>query len=266
MKATSPTNKLPEVSSLMTSADDALVEITKRRKSPKLFMAVEKYLNNDIPEHFQQNEPVAYLSRHLATPNFETLRFIDEAKKLRIPIVIGEDLDDKFVCNNCLKKSLGKLPILIGHSKNGDEIIEKHTIVDFNKYTGYPINKVKVLSGEMMTNFHREMFKVIAPPGVTVTDESAWVNRQNSTDRKNLLSYYKKILSLLIVHGIMFEFYDEEDIEFVDSILRPAFTEVEQKFGLKPLICELLTPKMEIERDWIAYPKEALVYAEKHKV
>lgn len=242
---------LPNVQKFLTPAKEAVEQIMLRRKNENLVKKVEDFLLNDIPSHFKGDEPIFYLSRHLATPNFETLRFIELTEPFKLPITIGQDVQDKFVSNNSLKHALGKLTIQKGTSKNGDPIFENHTLVDFNKNTGKQIDEVTLTSGKKLTTFHDELFRHASPTKIEIIDESQWVTRQH---RGDMLLYYKKMLALLVVHGIMFEFYEEDDLDFVENILEPAFIEIEKIFEHKPLICELLTPQMEREKNWIAYP------------
>lgn len=221
---------------------------------------VERYLGGDIPPHFA-NGPILYLARHVATPNFETLRFLHLVEPVPLPTVIGQDLEDKFVPKNALKRALGKLPIStdIG-MKNGicQESYERVSIVDFNAMSGKRFNEIQTLWGEPLAAFHESLFPVLAHTNVRIIDESAWISRQH---RGNLLAHYKKFLALFVVHGILFEDYaleDREEAIFIERVLRPAYRFIEREFGCRPLIAPLTPTSVESAEFWISYPKRVL--------
>lgn len=221
---------------------------------------VDRYLAGDIPEHFASG-PILYLARHVATPNFETLRFLHLIEPVGLPAVISQDLEDKFVSKNQLKKALGKLSISTGAgSRNGryHESFQRVSIVDFSTADGKQFRDIRTLWGEDLATFHRELFAVLANHPVRIVDDSAWINRQH---RGDLLAHYKKFLALFIVHGVLFEDYaleDREEARFIASVLRPAFKAVEAEFGCRPLIAQLTPTSMESGEFWISYPRKAL--------
>lgn len=249
------------VHNLQTPLDKAVQEINKRRSDQNLVNAVREYLNNDIPPHFDQNLPVFYLSRHIATPNEETMRFMQLCRSFdpSIPIVIGQDTEDIFVGNNILKHNLGKLKIQKGYNKNHQPIYEHQTIINFSDAQGIKLKNIETVCNISLIDFHAEMLNRLRPTEVEIADESEWVSRNH---RGDLLEHYKKFLALLIVHGIMFEFYEEEDRQFVFNILIPAYKFVQKKFGCKPLITFLVDPTEELEKDWNAYPSSVQPYVE----
>jgi hypothetical protein len=236
---------------VFTPLEEAIAEISRRRKNPALVAAVREYLHDDIPPHFSQDKPILYLCRHIATPNYEALRFIEIGRSTDLPLVIGEDHKGIFVGNNRLKRALGKLPIVRGITRHRDEIIEYSTIVDFSTFQGSPLREVKTLTGTPLIEFHHALFKEIYPTGFITTDESNWIDRNY---RDNLLEQYKRTLALLVVNGIMLESYAPDEQRLVESVLVPAFTQITKDLGVHPLISELITQKLEEERDWNAYP------------
>ena len=248
---------LPDVNRILTPMANAIEEMRMRKLDDSLLQSVNEFFDSNIPNHFKSDTPLLYLSRHIATPNFETLHAIKIAKDNDVTLIIGEDPNDKFVSNNFLKKSLGKLTIITGKAKNGDPIIENTTIVDFNSYSGQPFNKVLTRSGTLLVDVHKFLMSKYRDSRVVVSNESNWVGEYHKGD---IIEYYKMFLSLMIVHGIMLEFYAVEDSEFVDEVLAPAFNFVESKFGHKPLICGLIEPEQEFKKNWLAYPKEVKGY------
>jgi hypothetical protein len=237
---------------ILTKPDEAVSIIEARRQDPSLQKAVADYLDKDIPVHFNQNKPVLYLSRHLATPNLETLKFIEVAKPYALPIIIGEDHQGKFVSINADKRSLGKMQIIKGSNRRGDDILENFTVIDFKKYDGEEFKNIKTVFDEDLAEFHHSLLHEVYPPAVVTTvNESAWVDRNF---RQDLMEHYRRLMALLIVHGIMFEVYYPEEKSFFDEILIPAFTYIHKKFGVKPLICPILDDTEYDESKWITYP------------
>ncbi len=231
---------------------DEAVEIAKeRRQNPALMAAVEHFLQGDIPEVFTGPEPIFYLSRHVATPNYETLRYIAMTKDHAFPTVIGQDPLDKFVSNNILKRALGKLSVTKATSRNGDEIVEHFTVLDFAKVQGKRFCDITTVGGDNLVGFHNELLRQIYPNDVVLSDESAWINRQH---RGKLYEHYVQYLSLLVAHGIMIEDYVPEDYEFITEVLMPAMDTVTKMFGHKPLICPRSPTHAALERNWVGYP------------
>jgi hypothetical protein len=236
---------------VFTSPAQACSEILERRKNTELLSAVYTFLDGDIPEHFSQESPISYLCRHVATPNYETLRFVELAQTFAFPMVIGQDLDDIFVSNNVLKLALGKLPVTKGVTRTGEEIIENFTVVDFATAQGEPLRNITTFRGTTLPQFHLNLFRNIYPERVSVIDESDWINRHSRGDIKK---HYVRLLSLLVAHGVMFEFYEDSEIDFVHEILNPAFTEVTERFGHRPLITNLVDDSLAYARNWNSYP------------
>jgi hypothetical protein len=240
-----------DVSALLTPLVDAVAEIERRRSDSALVKKVEEYLNQDIPEYFKRSLPILYLARHVASPNFETLRFIELAKPFALPVVIGQDVNDKFVSGNSLKRSLGKMPIVRCISADHREMLENFTIINFEIANAKQLKDIETIFTIPLVKFHNELLSEIYPHTVEVVDDSAWIDRNN---RGNLLEHYKKFLALFVVHGVMFEFYEDEDVLFVENVLKPAFSFIQEYFGLAPLLCNLVDDNIAHVRNWNAYP------------
>ena len=237
--------------SIYTHLEGAIAEINNRRNNTSLIRKVEKYLGDIIPDHFRSERPILHLARHIATPNFETLRFIELAKPSGLPVVIGEDLKDKFVSNNSLKRSLCKMSIMKGTARNGDEIMENFTIVDFARAQGKPLCEINTIFGDTLPEFHQKLFKMVYPEGVTIVDETQWVDHNRS---ETLFEQYKKMFALFIVHGIMFEWYPPAEESLFNNVVIPAFAFIEKEFGCRPLVCELVSEEMADDKNWESYP------------
>jgi len=245
-------------SKLLTPLGEAVEELERRRKDTVLMQKIEEYLEGDVPPHFAGG-PILYLARHVATPNFETLRFFHLVEATGLPTVIGQDLKDKFVPKNSLKKALGKLPISTSVTMRGGqcrETYERLSIIDFNSSSGKPFEEIRTHWGEPLSDFHASLFKELTKHPVAIANEADWIDRQH---RGNLLTHYKKFLALFIAHGILFEDYalnDREEARFIERVLRPAYRFVERKFGCRPLIAQLTPTTGESAEFWISYPQK----------
>lgn len=247
----------PRRAQILTPFTQAIEELERRKKDTGLRKKIEEYLKEDIPQHFQDG-PILYLARHVATPNFETLRFLHLVEPLNIPTVIGQDVKDKFVPHNQLKKALGRMSISTGMSKKGDAYHEQFSnvcVIDFNTSNGKQFKDIRTTWGEGLVDFHQRLFAETCNGPVRIVDDSEWIDRQS---RGDLLEHYKRFLALFLVHGVLFEDFeteDEEEKEFVQKVLIPAFRFVERKFGYAPLITQLTPTSVESPGFWLRYPK-----------
>ncbi|MDQ1300078.1 MAG: hypothetical protein QG636_746 [Patescibacteria group bacterium] len=248
------------VSELLTPFPDVIEELQRRQEDTVLRAAVLSYLGDDLPSYFSQ-APLLYMARHVATPNFETLRFLHLTESLDMQTVIGQDTSDKFVPHNTLKKALGKLSVCTGMShKEGrfHEQFQNESIIDFNETSGKPFNTITTRWGESLVDFHNELFNSFTTQPPQIVDDAPWIDRHG---RGNLLEHYKMFLALFVVHGVLFEDYLIEDkLEgvFVEEVLRPAFRFVEAHFGVRPLITQLTPTSVESEAFWLSYPRQVL--------
>jgi hypothetical protein len=230
------------------------IELSKERMlDSDLVAKITSLLKDDIPEHFINNDPILYLSRYIATPNFEYFKVEQIARKYGLPLVVGEDLKSTFVGSNELKRKLGKLTVVTGENALGDETFENFTIIDFSKAQGSNICENDTLKGQSLCDFHHELFERFAKKPFLYADESEWVDRNF---RDDIRIQYEKMLSLLCTHAIMLESYPPDEHDFLEDVVYPAFKAVEASAGCKPLIVEHITDEEELERDWNAYPKE----------
>lgn len=243
---------------ILTPFPEVIDELYRRQNDPELRRRVEEYLGGDIPAYFGE-KPVLYLARHLATRNFETLRFLSLVEPLELPIIISQDVEDKFVANNILKRSLGKLSICLSIRPKGTEFVEEYrniTIVDFASANGKKFCDIKTLWGEPLSDFHSGLLSRYTREGVIITDDSEWISRHH---RGDISEHYKDFLAFFVCHGVLFEDYlisDNEELAFITEVLAPAFSHIEKIFGVKPLITQLTPTTPESGQFWVSYPKE----------
>ena len=240
----------------LTPFAEAIEELKRRKQDRVLEERVREYLNADIPNYFF-DAPVFYLARHVATPNFETLRFMHLLDSAGFKTIISQDEKDMFVASNPMKKALIKAPIHTGFSlkdKKYHERFQYESIGDINQANGKQFSEITTHWGQPLIGFHKELCEIYFGDRVQVIDDSAWIDRNH---RGNLLEHYKRFLALFIVHGVLFEDYlieDEQERDFIDKVLAPAFAWVEEYFGCKPLIAQLNPTSAESEHFWISYP------------
>lgn len=252
---------------LLTPLPEALAEIERRKADPVLLKKIQEYLDHDIPPYFSDT-PVLYLARHIATPNFETLRFLHLLEPLGLRTVIGQDLKDKFVPKNMLKKALGRMHVTTGITKHDSgfrEHFENVRVVDFNTASGQAFRDIKTLWGESLADFHNHLFTQVTGLRTEIVDDSDWIDRHH---REHLAHHYRKFLALFILHGVLFEDYsldDKEEQKFIRSVLKPAYRFVEKKFGYKPLIATLTPTNVESPDYWVSYPHKVLAIIKEKK-
>ena len=232
---------------IFTPLAEAVAELHRRREHTDLRQRVEDFLGGDIPDYLRGPQPVLYLARHIATPNFETLRFAELSRPFGLPRVIGQDTQDKFVAHNVMKRALGKLPL---QRKDGQH--EHCTVIDFATAQGQRLSDIRTLHGQPLPDFHAELMRTAHLDAVQVADDAAWISRQQ---RGNLPEHYKRFLALFVAHGVMLEAYIDEDAALVRDALRPAFAFIQQHFGVVPLIVNLHDASVLPPCEWDAYPE-----------
>jgi len=242
-----------------TPLDTCVKEIMERRKDTRLKKDIRNFLQNDVPAHFKNKKPIFYFSRYVATPDFETLRYIKQVSHYNFPIIIGEDHTDIFSSHSSLKRNLAKLPIITGTSRTGDGIVEFKTIVNFATQQGKRLMDVETIAGTRLVDFHKTISQQMFPKYLHMVDESAWVDRHS---RGKLISLYESMLALLIRDGIMLEYYEPDEIDFVQAVILPAMKITKARFGHTPLIAPLDPETNKKVIDVNSYPKEVKKFAE----
>jgi hypothetical protein len=243
-----------------TPLTEAIEENQKRRENSELKQAVCDFLKDDIPQHFTGTQPIFYLSRYIATPDYETLHYFNQVQKTNWPVVIGEDTADIFTSHHSLKRNLVKLPIVSGLAKNGEGILRYITTADFNSHQGKPLKRIKLHNQMTLTDFHKKLCAQFMPKNIQIVDESAWVDRHS---RGELVKLYEKLLPLFLVHGVMLEQYEPDELDFLEAVVIPARKATIKRFGHTPLIAPLDVKSSKKVADINSYSSEVGVYINK---
>ncbi len=242
---------------LYTPVNDAILELEKRSKdlSIKTVSCVPKIFENSFK---------AVLHRQLVTPNYEVLRFVSIADGMDLDPLFFEYTEDKFVTENEWKYSLGCQSFYMGHGKKGGIKLKNLKVIDFNASNGKKISEVKTLWSQTLPDFHHELFLTRFPNfGKNLFDGSSWYKDNGG----NAKGYYKPFLSLFIKHGILFENFllDYKELSFTKEVFLPAFLEIAEETGLKPLIVALEPTEIEEDIFWLCHPSPVIDCVEKIK-
>lgn len=234
-----------------TPMSEALQLLEKRRKDPELAAKVEKLLKGDIPECFKKDKKSAVLFRQIATPNYETKRFMFLAKENGLRPIIFEYYDDRFASNNEFKHSLGQLFIQKKCSQAGEYNFEKVTIVDFNSYNGKKLKDVKTLWQEPLVDFHKKLFTghYHNINNIILYEASDWFKKNGG----KAADYYTNFFLLFTCFGILFENFlmlKNSEGDFTKNTVLPAIEKVMNLVGVKPLIVPLEPLNLETDNFW----------------
>lgn len=255
-------NTLPTIESLMqdkqafddfvyTPWKEALHEL-EARKNDDLIATKSgcdlRELENLIPE-----TPILALFRHIATPNYEVIRFLqcaDVFKMLRP--VLFEYLSDTYADVNATKYALGKLCFYKGRNRHGEPILLYRNVLDMAKANGKNMDSLQTVWGQSFAAFHHELLFTDYPSlEKSVIDISDWLQEVGP----NAKEYYMRFLSLFLQHGILLENFllSEEEGPFMRDVVLPSLIELRVRTGKKPLIVNLGPTGSEADQFWVSY-------------
>lgn len=242
---------------IYTSLEEAKVEAWRRWNDLELRKKVEEYLGGDIPEPLR-NGPRAIMFRNIASPDLECQHFIKIAKEAGLSPVIFEYTWDKFCTNNDDKLCFGRLAIFEKIGRTGKPVISYKKIIDFEKHNGKKFCDITTIKGQNLVEFHHSLFENLGINDVEFFDMSEWLYRNGTISKE----YYKKIMSLLICHGTLFENFTNigEESHFTNDIFLPSFNAIKDTFLKEPLISPVI-PLNEIEDpQWWCHSSEIISY------
>lgn len=239
-------NEKFNVNNLYTPLSVAREEIWRRWNNKELKKKVDDFLEGDMPE-FLKYEPKAYLGRQIASPNFECIRFLELSDEIGLNPVIPEFKKDKYTMINPVKYYFANLRV-----ENEDKTHNVINIVDEDYFNGKKLCDVKTLWGEDLIQFHHEMFRNnFNDFENNIFDISEWFSKNGRRSGK----FYIYLLSLFVRNAVLFENYLDsgEEGELFRKIVLPSFRKVEEIFGCKPLIVQLLPEESEKNPHWYSY-------------
>lgn len=240
-----------------TPLEEAVLELERRQNDSKLKAYISKSLPAGIPAPLTSSRNI-FLSRSLATPNYELRRFMAAVDSLGdFRPVFWEYWQDDFRPNvNESKHNIAKMTFYQGLSKNGMQKILRDSIVDFNTENGKKLADVKTRWGQGLVDFHHDLFNKEYADKFSRTlfyDASEWYKQSGG----DVNTYYKYIFILFLAHGILFENYLPDhptESSFVRNVFLPTFLEIIKESGYKPLIVAMEPTDMEGHDFWMYYP------------
>ena len=244
------------------SLDAARAELAKRRQNGQLMKKIEADLGEQKWPIFK-DRPMGVLTKYLPSPDNSLTFFIQMARYIGVTPIVLEFLGDKFVLMNEEKKGLGRLRVF---SPGGEKFTVD--IVDFKLNENKKISEVMTKTGESIVDFHHNLLKEFGCD-VVFEDSTAWLREPGKK-----IDYYKYLLNF-VAHGVLFEYYTEEEEHekiFVENVFMPNLEKIYQNYGLKPLIVKLYPENQDEEEDfyWWSYPlsinNRILDYAKKNQL
>lgn len=241
-----------------TPLGEAMQELADREYDAALTARMKTLMPGPLPEVLEAGH-AAVLFRQLATPNYETIKFLDLlATNNYLRPVFWEYYNDKFTPNNEYKRALGKMQFRAGMGKKGGIKMLQHTVIDFNDSNGARISDVVTRWGVPLVEFHHALFREVRLSTAAFFDSSEWFRHSGG----NAGAYYEAFLRLFVQNGILFENFLIHGIEeeFTRAVFLPAFIKVFKETGHKPLIVPLSPTQTEEDAMWMHYPPEAEAY------
>jgi len=237
-----------------TDLKDAKKELLRRRKDMALRKEVNKFLGRYKFSPLRR-KPKAVLSRPIITPNFETIKFLEMAKEIKLDPLLLE-YPGKLVSINRDKYLACVLRFCDEPANPNLGTISKLKIAEISKYEGKQFTITKTITGQKITDFHHALFRdefTKLRRRKVIVDFTKWFEKTRGLKGH----YYSYYLSLFIYQGILFEnFFLSHSSEkaFVEKKVVPSFRYIMKTFGLKPLIVPLLNAEPEFAHHWAHYP------------
>lgn len=238
-------------SDIYTPLTQAYKELQERRQNKELCASIKKFFGDKLPSF--TDKPHAFISRPIATPNFELRNFIDHTKTIGLDPIILE-YPGKLVAKNPDKYHLC---MMYFHNNFPQQVIptfSKMKIADISAYEGKLLGSVETNNQINIQEFHHAILLDEFPSlKDSLFDFNEWFNQtRNLTDY-----YYLYYLMLFLCNGILFDnffFNDTEESKFIAHKFLPSFERVKELFGIKPLIVPLLPLEDERSHKWLYYP------------
>lgn len=197
------------------------------------------------------------LFRALATPNFETLRFLDLARRAGRPPLILELRNDWFTPTvNVSKRRLGKLRIYRTADSSGTSATRSVSIVSFNERGRQRIRELRCGDGTPFIDLHHDMLSTVAGDELS----GRVIDIASLCDAVGPRSQYERVFALCTCFGALAETFSRLGPEgaFTDEVVLPAFEATIARFGARPAVTELLPYGSATDPHWESYPASIL--------
>ncbi len=186
-------------------------------------------------------KPQGFLCRQLATFRYEDATFVIMAEKAGLSPAWLPYEGDVFADISPLKRSYIEPVYVAGVGRNGGMRKVGTRLVSGNvaELNGRPLMHVVTNQGTSLVDYHCGNLRTLYNRA-QVADVTPILRKAGGTPRR----YYPALLSLLVAHGVLFEDYHGGESggklsAFTTDVFEPAFQQVEQTFGVKPLIVRL---------------------------
>ncbi|MSU60447.1 MAG: hypothetical protein EXS52_00840 [Candidatus Staskawiczbacteria bacterium] len=233
---------------------DVAKELKRRSENKELDAMLSDYWDlHRIPDiDFFKNGPYAVLSRSSASPNAEQKHFLEFARKNGLTPVILE-YDGKFVTRNLEKLYLCKMHFYSDkNSKEYDHPV-KICVADTNVNQGKSMSQILTHENKPLLDFHHDLFfKHADTTNCNICNFTEWFNMARVIGP----NYYFFFLLIFMKNAVLFDNYtlsDSEESRFVEEKILPSIHELQEKFGLRPLIFPLVPIKTETDMHWLSY-------------
>ncbi len=240
----------PETYDIYTEAKEAARELKIRQSDASLRCKVDEFVGR-LPDCFP-TEPFIFLARQVARVKFEDFDFIELSRQMELPPYWPTYQEDKFYTGNHDKRELVELPLFSGWGRNGGPRLKKLSIAgNINDLEGRRLSQIDTKWGESMIDFHMRVRRgLLGEEAENIFEFSEFALQWGGA--KN---YYPKLLALTLSHAILVEEFHGPESEslatFTEKIVYPAYLEVNEMFGIKPLIVRL---PWDVRHQW--YPAE----------
>lgn len=238
---------------IYTPIEEASRQIFERWNNKCLKSNVIEFVRR-VP-HVLAHGPAAIYWQNIVTPNVDFLRFRELARLAHLKPVIFEFLNDKFCSKNPQKLAYTKMFFHFGQGRNGGDRLKRRNVVDITWAQGKVFDQITVENGKNLIEFHHELLRSTGCES-SLIDISRYYGCRSPNDA------YQHVFALTTCCGILFETYldNDSEIEFCRSVVVPVFREIQDRFGVRPLIVPLYPGRGEPVRmpHWSWYPQELL--------
>lgn len=248
-------SNLPEFLTYFTP-HEAAEELRRRRSDHELMARTEAFLQHDIPDILRLQAHVC-LGRNIATANREAERLVTIAGECGLPPLYLEHHQDQFVRGNLDKGIILEPRFMLPSDDTGNTLHARVKLASFRANEDKPFADIKTTWGVPIETFHHNVISARYPKLTGAwTDLSPWLARHG----KHSHVYYRHYLALFVCHAILIESYNytHEDNLFCSESVLPAYRDIFENLGVRPLLVELAPPGHVHDPFWWLGDLEAL--------